>query len=253
MPACRRDKRVQFAGLEAGKAQIEVQTFEITEFEPEQLLVPRAVLIEPVVGEAVSLGLGRGQIIRNMNRHRLEPQPLGGEQPRVANDHDRVAVYHDRLSPTELVNRGGHFVDRSVRDGPWIACVGDRPVDGPMVNSHVGFYGHREITPAEESTTGLGVQANSQVELRCAFPLLGFEGLERSPDPLHPGPRLCVLEAVLSDPSRIQQFAHSDLALDLGDLRSDVVIDRQVTASLGAYVAGVSDWGHRTKPYADRA
>ena len=60
-------------------------------------------MVRAVIGQAIGLCLGGGEVTSDVYRDCLEAQALGCQQARVA-DHDHVlSIDHDRLAEAELL------------------------------------------------------------------------------------------------------------------------------------------------------
>ena len=97
---------VQLILIEPGQRQIEiaVQFLDALEFRPDQIQIPRRLIVGPIVHQPVRLHLAGREIERDVNGNLGHRHRLGGQQPNVANDDHAVGIDHDRLPPPEGSN-----------------------------------------------------------------------------------------------------------------------------------------------------
>ena len=97
---------VQLILIEPGQRQIEiaVQFLDALEFRPDQIEIPRRLIVGAVVHQPVRLHLAGREIPRHVNGNLGQRHGLGGQQTDVANHDHAGGIDHDGLPPPEGSN-----------------------------------------------------------------------------------------------------------------------------------------------------
>ena len=96
------EQRFQGVRVEADQPEIEVRELELTQFEPQQLLVPAGVFGDAVIRNRERPPLGVGEVRKSYHRHLRELEILRGEQPAMAGDDGAVTVDQHRVHEAEF-------------------------------------------------------------------------------------------------------------------------------------------------------
>ncbi len=123
--------------LKAQRGQVDVGFGQSHDLLGQQVVVPAGELGGLVVGQPVGADLVGGQILGDVDRDLVDPQPNGGKVPGMTGDDDVVLVDDDGLAEAKLLDRLGDGIDRGI-GVPGVAIVGNDRFDGGEGSFHGG-------------------------------------------------------------------------------------------------------------------
>jgi hypothetical protein len=132
----RMQQPVQLGDVESGQVEIEAETGEPVQFEPQRLLEPIGFLRHAIVGQAIGFGLRLAQSHGDMHGDSAQAEPLGGGEAGMADDDHARLVDHDRLAEAELAYRRRDFRNGLLGHLSGIALIRHDPAEFPFLDAH---------------------------------------------------------------------------------------------------------------------
>jgi hypothetical protein len=124
---------IEFFGVEAGQAEIEVRRRQLLQFQSEQLVIPVRPRHRPVHHETERLYLGRGPFVAQNDRYLGDFQFARRFEAQMAVDHFAVAAGQHGTLEAEFPEAAAHAIHGGVILAR-VAGIEDEPVDGPALN-----------------------------------------------------------------------------------------------------------------------
>ena len=127
----------QLAELEfdkAGQREVEAQALQLTQFDPQQVLVPAGIQRQLVVRDDVRPPLGLGPASRHHDRYLGQTETLGRQHPAVARNDRSGFVHKHRRSPPPFADRGRDLGDLFIGMGPGVPGKWDQSGHRPALD-----------------------------------------------------------------------------------------------------------------------
>jgi hypothetical protein len=125
------EQRLQLAGIEAQKVEIEALVPQPGQLLCKERLIPPAVQSKLIIRDHIRPLLRRRQMPEPDHRHLGQPQLPGRHQPAVPGEDAISLVDQDRVGEAELDHRGRDLRHLVGAMCPRVALVGPEPVDRP--------------------------------------------------------------------------------------------------------------------------
>src|SRR5579862_1030060 len=151
-------ERRDLARVEAGKAQIEVQTPQIEEFLGQKLVIPLSPGNRAVHHEPKGFNLRVAPFVAQQHRDVTEAEFARGFQPQMAVHNLAAGARQHRDFEAELLYRRAHAVNGRIVLAR-VARVQHEPINGPYFNLHGSTPGKSSKPAAFHTRAGYGAAA----------------------------------------------------------------------------------------------
>ena len=139
-----RDELVPLFGGKTGKTQIKASFLQLGQFKAQQVVIPRGVLADLVVGQDQCLALDLGQVFHGHDGHLGHAKLTGCQQPAVTSDDVVLSVHQDGRTPAKLGNAGRDLCHMRVRVQLGISGVRDQGLNRPVLDFDGGLHAASE-------------------------------------------------------------------------------------------------------------